>query len=103
MIAGFIIIVLGIFMSYFGKNKDISIISISSGILFEFIGATFLLVFKSTFKQALKYTKTLEKINNVGMSVKILDTIESNNEDKAELIKAKIEISKLLINNSKGN
>jgi hypothetical protein len=103
MIVGFIIIGLGIFISYFGKDKDISIISISSGILIEFIGATFLIIFKSTIKQALKYTKTLEKINNVGMSMKILDTIESSDLEKGELLKAKIEISKLLIENSKPN
>jgi hypothetical protein len=101
MIVGFVIIGLGIFISYFGKDKDISIISISSGILIEFIGATFLFIFKSTVKQALKYSRTLEKINNVGMSMKILDTIETSEIDKEELIKAKIEISKILISNSK--
>jgi len=103
MIVGFLIIGLGILLSFIGSNKNISIIAISCGVLTEFIGTTFLFIFRSTVKQALKYTHTLEKINNVGMSMKILDTIDSEDIDKGELVKAKIEIAKLLIENSKVN
>ena len=99
MIAGFFIIISGIFISYLGYQKDVSIIAISSGILAEFIGATFLFIYKSTVRQALKYTRILEKLNNVGISMKILDTIEGEGLNKEELIRAKIEISKVLISN----
>jgi hypothetical protein len=58
----------------------------------EFIGATFLLLYRSTVKQSVNYVKLLENINIVGMSSIILDTIsdeslELRNTTKAEIAK----------------
>lgn len=47
-----------------------------SGIIVQFIGATFLVVQRSTMEQAKEYVVVLERINAVGMSINILDAIE---------------------------
>jgi sterol desaturase/sphingolipid hydroxylase (fatty acid hydroxylase superfamily) len=73
-----------------------ALLTAGSGVLTELIGATFLFVYKSTMAQAEHYTKTLERINAVGMAMQILDTLtdEANKEDslkdktKAEVVKA---------------
>lgn len=67
------------------------------GIITEFIGATFLFIYKSTVEQAIRYTSSLERINSVGMSMQILDTIKQSKETLVELTQAKISISKLLL------
>lgn len=46
---------------------------------------------------AAEYTSSLERINSVGMSMQILDTIQQTKETLAELNQAKISISKLLL------
>ena len=53
----------------------VAVIATSSGVITEFIGATFILVYRSTIQQAVNYSKTLERINAVGMAMQILDTI----------------------------
>jgi hypothetical protein len=70
------------------------IIAAFSGIITEFIGATFLFIYRSTMQQATNYSKTLERINSVGMAMQILDTMpdeskpgDLKNETKAELVK----------------
>ncbi len=72
-----------------------------AGVITEFIGATFLFIYKSTINQAASYTETLERINSVGMAMQILDTI--SNESKELQDKTKSEIVKSLLSNSKGN
>ena len=59
-------------------NFQPSIVVALSGIIVEFIAATFLLIYKSTMEQARDYVNILERINAVGMSVQILDSIESD-------------------------
>ena len=71
-----------------------------SGIITEFIGATFLFIYRSTITQAVNYSRTLERINSVGMAMQILDTMPD--ETKADDLKSKTKaaIVELLIRQS---
>lgn len=48
----------------------------ASGIVVQVIGGTFLIVYKATMEQARNYVVVLERINAVGMSINILETID---------------------------
>lgn len=92
MIAGFIIIGYGIFKVYNSSlDFEASILVTVAGVITEIIGATFLVLYKSTMNQAKDYVNVLERINAIGMSVQILDTIDKSselqNQTKAELSK----------------
>jgi hypothetical protein len=76
LLAGFAIIIWGVF--YAVKEPKIvapASLAILAGVITEFIGATFLFVYRSTIQQAVGYSKTLERINSVGMAVQILNTM----------------------------
>jgi hypothetical protein len=98
MIAGFVILGYGILKVYNGDaNLSAGILTTITGLVIEFIGASFLLIYKSTMQQAKEYVTVLERINAVGMSVQILDTIskeESKLQDqtKADLAKKLLEL-----------
>jgi hypothetical protein len=51
------------------------IISTLAGLVTEFIGATFLFIYRSTIQQATNYSQTLERINSIGMAMQIFDTM----------------------------
>ncbi|QWV92105.1 hypothetical protein KP004_12830 [Geomonas oryzisoli] len=77
MSVGFSLIIYGVYISY--KNPNVlepSIIAACSGVLVNFIGATFLVIYRSTMAQAKDYVTVLERINAVGMAVQILETID---------------------------
>lgn len=77
MIVGFTLIGYGVFKIYENPATfNASIIATVSGIIVNFIGATFLILYKSTMSQATDYVNILERINAVGMSVQILDTVK---------------------------
>jgi hypothetical protein len=68
-----------------------SYIAAISGIITQFIGATFMMIYRSTMTQANRFMEVLERINTVGMAVQILDAIpETNaqlkNSTRAELV-----------------
>ncbi len=96
MIVGFMIIVFGIVFALQTPQSNLpAIIAVLAGVITEFVGATFLLVYRSTMQQAVDYTKTLERINLVGMAMQILDTIRDDaqadslkNVTKAAVVKA---------------
>lgn len=101
MVMGFALIVsILIATIYFKIDVKLDSIGIIAGIITEFIGATFLFIYKSTVNQALQHSKSLEKINNVGMSIKIVESIEKSDINKEKLDDAKIEIAKRLITTS---
>lgn len=83
MFAGFIIIGYGVLHVYQSpENFKPSVVVTASGVLVEFIAATFLVIYRSTMEQARSYVSMLEKINAVGMSIQILDTMKSSETDK---------------------
>ena len=82
MAVGFSLIIYGVVILY--KDPTLlhpSIIAACSGVLVNFIGATFLIIYKATMNQAKDYVTVLERINAVGMAVQILDTIEDKDGD----------------------
>jgi hypothetical protein len=52
-----------------------SIVAASAGAVTQLIGATFLILYRSTAQQALEFNRTLERINSVGMAWYILQTM----------------------------
>ena len=75
-----IAIIAGFFIFLYGTAKGISessaIIAVSAGTVTQVIGATFLLVYRSTMSQATKFNETLERINSVGMAWYIVNSME---------------------------
>jgi hypothetical protein len=95
MLTGFIIITWGIIQAINTPNSEfVSIIATVSGVITELIGASFLVIYQSTMKQAGSYTKILERINSVGMALLILDTMSDQDSLKD---KTKADLVKLLV------
>ncbi|REG96174.1 TRADD-N-associated membrane domain-containing protein [Flavobacterium aquicola] len=98
MVVGFGLIIYGSVMVFQEpKNLNGSIVVAIAGLIVNFIGATFLFVYKSVMEQAKEYVTVLERINAVGMSVQIIDTINESHlqlkeETKAELSKKLIDL-----------
>ena len=110
MAAGFILVLYGISVSYSSpNNKMITYVSAGSGVIVQFIGGTFLVIYNSTISQAIQYTASLQKVSSVGTSIKILDSIRNDVADDKKttdkyvdaMMAAKIELAKLLIEQSK--
>ncbi|MEZ5944037.1 MAG: hypothetical protein R3C18_21815 [Planctomycetaceae bacterium] len=77
MTIGFILVGVGVVYVYSGReNLPAAVLSTISGILINFIGGSFLLIYRSTMEQARDYVLVLERINAVGMAVQILDTMD---------------------------
>jgi nitrate reductase gamma subunit len=95
MFIGFLIIAWGTIRAINTPNGELaSIIATVSGVITELIGASFLLIFKSTMKQADTYTKTLDRMNSVGIATQILDTMKEQDNLKEQ---TKAEVVKLLL------
>jgi len=110
MIAGFGLIMYGVGNAYGpNNNKTAEFIAAGSGVIVQFIGATFLVVYNSTITQAAQYTTSLQKLSTIGTSIKILDSIILDNAKKMEgdiefiktITNAKIDLAKSLIEQSK--
>jgi len=75
--------IIGFFLIGYGVSKVFespstfkpAVVAACSGILVNLIGASFLIVYRSTMSQAKDYVTILERINAVGMAVQILETI----------------------------
>jgi hypothetical protein len=77
MVVGFGLIVYGVLRAYgAATNFEASILSATAGVLVNVIGASFLVIYRSTMAQAKDYVTILERINAVGMAVQILDKID---------------------------
>jgi hypothetical protein len=117
MTVGFILIVVGIFLAFSNVNLTtqdssgevqnngaiiIAIVSSASGVLIEFIGASVLVLYRTTVQQSINYVDKLERMNNVGMAMQILDTVSISTADKPvdqqKIFDAKIRIAHQLLN-----
>lgn len=79
MVGGFSLIIYGVVKAYaVPENFDASILSTAAGTLINFIGASFLVIYRSTMSQAKDYVTVLERINAVGMAVQILEKIDES-------------------------
>lgn len=72
-----------------------AILATLTGIVLQAIGGTFLVIYKSTMQQANKYVVVLERINAVGMSINILETIDD--ADRSARDTARIQLAKELL------
>ena len=96
MTIGFIFILFGITQTMnANSNLDAAFLAAISGIITEFIGATFMLIYRSTHKQATSYMSVLERINTVGMSFQVIESIEDKYDELKNTVKS--EVAKLII------
>ena len=106
MIVGFTFILGSIWLAIQNiSNIAPAVVAAAAGVITEFIGATFLFVYRSTLQQATNYLNTLQQINTVGMAMQILDSLSEQQDEasKEKLVDAKITIAKLLLSNSRSN
>lgn len=96
MIFGFTLVSFGVWQVYKNPNAlTPAIVAACSGIIINAIAATLLVIYRSTMQEAKEYVTILERINAVGMSVQILNGIESENKElKAQ---ATAELAKQLL------
>lgn len=91
MIAGFFILIFGIASAFQSPDKlDVGILSSISGLVINFIGGSFLVIFRSTARQAKEYVEILERINAVGMAVQIMELINDDKDNLKDKTRAKI-------------
>ena len=90
MVAGFVMIFYGIFRAFDSSNIQPSVVAAASGILTEFIAATFLVIYRSTMAQATEYVATLERINAVGMAIQIADSIGEKEVNLKNTVRAEL-------------
>ncbi|MGB9491294.1 MAG: hypothetical protein WCA92_12585 [Terriglobales bacterium] len=82
MIVGFSLIIGGSIEAFRQPDRfKASVLSSLSGIVVSFIGGTFLILHKSIVSQAKDYVTILERINAVGMSMQILNSIDSEDQN----------------------
>ncbi|MFO8038325.1 MAG: hypothetical protein R6U67_02635 [Sodalinema sp.] len=86
--------------SVVNPNSDVATIGVIAGILTNFIGATFMIVYRSTVREASRYSNSLNRINDVGIAMDILNTAVEH-EDTPEILMAKVEIAKRLVDSDR--
>ena len=97
MLFGFGVIVYGLFEAFQDDKKlPVAIVSTASGVLVSFIGGTFLLIYKSLLSQAKENMLILERINSVGMSMSVIDSIRDDSSELRQ--KTTAELAKRLLN-----
>jgi hypothetical protein len=96
MVGGFGIIIWGLLMSV-QKPEVITLTYMCAltGVITEFIGGTFMLVYRSTINQSSQNMEVLERINQVGMAIQIIESIPES--EKALRNEARVEVTKLLL------
>ncbi|HWS85202.1 MAG TPA: hypothetical protein VN207_13185 [Ktedonobacteraceae bacterium] len=82
------------------SNITPAIVGSVAGIITEFIGVTFLFIYRSTIRQASTYMRVLERINTIGMGMNILESISTTSQELQD--KTKAEIVKQILLESEG-
>jgi hypothetical protein len=95
MAVGFSFVLAGVWLAY-TKTGSIGsqLVAAVSGIITQFIGATFMVIYRSTMAQANEFMTVLERINSVGMAVQILDALKDGTDLKD---KTRAELATLLL------
>lgn len=73
MAVGFAFVLAGVFLSLSPANISTAKLTAISGIITQFLGATFMVIYRSTMGQANEFMSVLERINTVGMAVHELE------------------------------
>lgn len=93
---GFLLILSGVGLAIANKDQQLpAILAASSGVMVSFVSATFLVVYKNAMEQAKEYMQILERINAVGVSVSILQTVSQSSAVQKD--QALIDVSKQLL------
>jgi phosphate/sulfate permease len=96
MVTGFGFVLWGIQLAIRNpESVKIAIIASASGILTQFIGLTFMAIYRSTMLQATQFMSVLERINTVGMAVQILDSMKDTSSELKDL--TRVDIIRLLL------
>ncbi len=104
MLIGFSLIIYGVYRAF--ENPEMlnpSILVSCSGLIVNFIGASFLMIYRSTMNQAKNYVEVLERINAVGMSIQILESIDDTKTELKDKTTADIAKELLSIYNQKNS
>jgi len=100
MFAGFSFVLAGIYILF--KNPAnfswVKALPAISGLITQFIGATFMVIYRSTMGQANDFMSVLERINTVGMAVHELDRIPE--EEKKLKYEVRARLVELLVGSS---
>lgn len=98
MMVGFILIVVAIVLAFISpQNSSPALVAGIGGIVTEFIGGTFLFVYRAALEQSRHYIQTLDKTSTVGVALKILEGLEKKGDAVKEVREARVAIAKLLI------
>ena len=81
LLAGFGLICYGVARAFNGGQLEAAALTAGAGVITEFIAATFLVIYRSTLAQASNFVLALERINAVGMSLQVVDSIKSADGD----------------------
>jgi hypothetical protein len=96
MIVGFAFVLWGLRIAVMNPDQvKVAMIASVSGVITQFIGLTFMLIYKSTMLQATQFMSVLERINTVGMAVQILDAMGEEATGLKDT--TRVEIIKLLL------
>ncbi len=96
MAVGFILISVGIGASIVDPSRtNIALIASASGIITQFISVTFMVIYRSTMLQATQFMSVLERINTVGMSIQILDSMDKRAPELKDA--TRVDIIRLLL------
>jgi hypothetical protein len=83
MAVGFCFVLAGVVLSYRQHTTTpTAVVAAVSGIITQFIGATFMVIYRSTMVQANEFMVVLERINNAGMAVQVLDALPEGTDLK---------------------
>jgi hypothetical protein len=96
MIAGLVLVAVGVYQSWRPNAVPASLVGAGAGILTEFIGATFMWMYRSTLEQASSNMSILERINRVAMADEIL-TSGRGIQDEGLRDSTRAEIAKILL------
>jgi len=88
MVVGFAFVLYGVYVQITFSQLDPKHITPPtwvasiSGIITQFIGATFMVIYRSTMAQANEFVTVLDRINTVGIAMKVLDQVPDNDPGK---------------------
>jgi hypothetical protein len=85
MVVGFLFVIWGVHKQAQAGLQSIApaagVVTVS-GIITQFIGATFMVIYRSTMAQATRFVSVLDRINTIGVSLKVLDQIQESDPNK---------------------
>lgn len=88
MLAGFSFVLFGVYEQIMRQSAvaptiiPTTWIASISGLITQFIGATFMVIYRSTMAQANEFVTVLDRINTVGIAMKVLDQIPDADQSK---------------------